>query len=320
MDYIDTIKRGFAHTWNNKFMWVLGFLAALGSGNSFSGSNSSFNSNDPGMMAEWMTPERMAALSAGLVAFGCVAFIVGIILWIVSLGARGGMIGAVAQMEQGTGKPTFRNAFRMGWRKVWRLAGMTIALYIVPVILMIILVVGFIAVAGGAAFMAAGMEDPSAIGAGIGGLALVFFCLMCLMIPLFLALSLIYPFAFRGIILRDLGAIDSIRHGWRVLRENLGEIILLGLAFFLVNILIFLVAAAVLVPVALVVGVPMAMLSGSEATVLTGILAVLGVIVGIVVFALVAAIATSWQSSTFTVAYLQWTKKELLVNAVDPAL
>ena len=32
MDYVDTIKRGFAHTWNNKFMWVLGFLAALGFG------------------------------------------------------------------------------------------------------------------------------------------------------------------------------------------------------------------------------------------------------------------------------------------------
>lgn len=318
MDYIDTIKRGFAHTWNNKFMWLLGFLAALGSGNAFSGSNSSFT-NDPGMMADWMTPERMAALSAGLLVFACVGFILGIILWFVALGARGGMIGAVAQMERGSGKPTFRSAFKMGWRKVWRLAGMTILLYIVPVILFIILVVGFITVAGGAAFMAAGAEDPSAIGAGITGLALVFFCLMCLLFPLFLALALIYPFAFRGIILRDLRAVDSIRHGWRVLRDNLGEIILLALGFFVVNIAIFLVAAAVLVPVALVVGVPMAMLSGSDATVLTGILAVLGVIVGIVVFALVSSIATAWQSSTFTLAYLQWTGKENLVGMVDPA-
>src|SRR5690606_40679925 len=116
------------------------------------------------------------------------------------------------------------------------------------------LTVGFIAVAGGAAFMSAGMEDPSAMMAGIGGLALVFLCLLCLLVPFMIALSLIYPFAFRGVILRDLGAMDSIRHGWRTLKSNFGEIILLSLAFFLVNILILIVAAAILVPVALAVG------------------------------------------------------------------
>ena len=90
MDYVDTIKRGFAHTWNNKFMWVLGFLAALGSGSAYSNSNYSFNSGDTAAIEQWMTPERVAALSAGLIAFSCIAVIVGIILWLVSLGARGG--------------------------------------------------------------------------------------------------------------------------------------------------------------------------------------------------------------------------------------
>ena len=313
MDYIDTIKRGFAHTWNNKFMWVLGFLAALGSGSSFSNSNYQFNSNDAEQLGAWATPERMAALTAGLAAFACVAIIVGIILWLVALSARGGMIGAVAQMEQGTGKPTFREAFRMGWSKVWRLAGMTIILFIVPFILFIALGVAFIVPVAGLAISSGGGEDLSAMSTALGGVGLVALCLLCLLIPFTIVLSFIQPFAFRGIVLRDMGIRESLRHGWNTLKSHLGEIILLGLAFFLVNILIFIVAAAILVPVALAVGVPLAMLAESDATVITGILAALGIVVGLIVFALISAIATAWQSSTFTLAYLQWTGKPAVV-------
>ena len=313
MDYVDTIKRGFAHTWNNKFMWVLGFLAALGSGAAGSNSNYQFNSNDAQELSTWATPERMAAMTAGLAAFACVAFIVGIILWLVALSARGGMIGAVAQMEQGTGKPTFRSAFRMGWSKVWRLAGMTIVLYIVPVILFIALGVAFLVPVAGLAFSAGGGEDMSALTTALGGVGLVVLCLLCLLIPFTILLGFIQPFAFRGIVLRDMGIRESIRHGWNTLKSNLGEIILLGLAFFLINIIVFIVAAAILVPVALVVGVPIMMLAESDATVITGILAALGIVVGLIVFALVSAIATAWQSSTFTVGYLRWTGKPAVI-------
>lgn len=313
MNYLDVIKRGFAHTWNNKFMWALGFLAALGSGLSFSNSNYNLNSGDSTAIAQWMTPERMAALSAGLVAFGCIAFIVGIILWLVSLSAYGGLIVGATQMERGLAKPTFRSAFGAGWRRVWRLVGMSIVLYAVPVIIGIVLIVLLIGAAGGAALMASGMEDPSGVMAGLGGLALVLVCLLCLLVPLVLVLSLIYPFAFRGIMLRNLGVMDSIRHGWQTLKAHLGEIILLALAFFLIGIIVIIVAAAILVPVALVVGVPFVALMDSNAGVLQAILAVLGIVIGLVVIALVSAISTAWQSSTFTLAYLEWTGKDVTI-------
>ncbi len=313
MNYLDVIKRGFALTWNNKFMWALGFLAALGSGASFSNSNYRMNSGDPAAMSQWLTPERMAALSAGLVAFGCIAFIVGIILWLVSLSAYGGLIVGATQMERGLGQPTFRSAFGAGWRRVWRLVGMSIVLYAIPVIIGIVLTVLFIGAVGGAAFVGAGMEDPGALTAGLGGVALVLACLLCLLVPFLILLSLIYPFAFRGIMLRDLGVMDSIRHGWQTVRAHLGEIILLVLAFFLITIIVFIVALAILAPVALLVGVPMIALMDSNAGVLQGILAVLGIVISLVVFALIAAISTSWQSSTFTLAYLEWTGKDVTI-------
>jgi len=260
-----------------------------------------------------MTPERMAALSAGLVAFGCIAFIVGIILWLVSLSAYGGLIVGATQMEQGSGKPTFRSAFGAGWRRIGRLVGMSIVLYIIPVIIGIVLVIGLIGAAGGAAFVGAGMENPGALTTGLGGLALVFLCLLCLLVPFIIVLSLIYPFAFRGIMLRNLGVMDSIRHGWKTVRAHLGEIILLALAFFLIGIIVIIVAAAILVPVALVVGVPFVALMDSNAGVLQAILAVLGIVIGLLVIALVSAISTAWQSSTFTVAYLEWTGKDVTI-------
>ncbi len=315
MDYMATIKRGWQLTWNNKFLWVLGFLAALGSGSAFSNSNYSANSSNAGAMAEWMTPERIAAITAGLAAFTCIAFIVGIILWLVSLSARGGLIAGVAQLERGATAPTVGSAFRLGWRRVGRLVGMTLVLYIVPMILFIILMVAFFAVAGGLAYVGESMmEDPSGLMAGLGGLALVFMCLLCLLIPIAVALSLIYAFAFRGIILRDLGVMDSIRHGWQVVRKNLGEILLLGLAFFLIGIIILVVTAAIIAPIALLVGVPMVALMESNATFLQGLLAVLGLVLGLIVFALVSAITTAWQSATFTLAYMQWTGKDVLVE------
>jgi len=313
MNYLDVIKRGFALTWNNKFMWALGFLAALGSGASFSNSNYRMNSGDPAAMGQWLTPERMAALSAGLVAFGCIAFIVGIILWLVSLSAYGGLIVGATEMERGLGKPTFRSAFGAGWRRVWRLVGMSIVLYAIPVIIGIVLTVLFIGAVGGAAFVGAGMEDPGALTAGLGGVALVLACLLCLLVPFLILLSLIYPFAFRGIMLRNLGVMDSIRHGWQTVRAHLGEIILLVLAFFLITIIVFIVALAILTPVALVVGVPFVALMDSNAGVLQAILAVLGIVIGLLVIALVSAISTAWQSRTFTLAYLEWTGKDVTI-------
>lgn len=313
MDYMATIRRGWELTWNNKFLWALGFLAALGSGSAFSNSNYSFNSGDMAGMETWLTPERVAALTGAIIAFSCVAIILGILLWLVALGARGGLIGGVAQLELGTGKPTFREAFRMGWRRVGRLVGMTLLLYIVPFILFLVFVIGFITVAGGMAFAATGAEDPSAMLTGMGGLALVFFCLLCLLMPVMLVLSLIYPFAFRGIVLRDMGARESLRHGWNVLKTNLGEILILGLIFFVIGIVVALIILAALVPVGLLVGVPIMALMESNATALQGILAALGFLVAIVITALISAIVTAWQSTTFTLAYLHWTGKDVAV-------
>lgn len=307
MGYTDMLKRGWVITWEHKYLWILGFLAALGSGNSianFSGNNSN--------MGGTLDPVMVGTLAAGLAAASCVGLILGIVLWLVSLAGKAGLIESVARIEMRQPVDGFGRAFRLGWRKVWRLAGLTLVLFGVVIIGAIALVLLFVLSGGALAAIFGG--DSSAQGSLFAGLGILGLCLLgvlCLLIPVFIVLNFVYAFAMRGLVLRDLGVTDSIRHGWQVLRDNLGPIIMLSLAFLLLNIIAGIIALAILVPLGLGVGIPLALLSETDTTFLQAMLVILGFIAAVVVTALISTIVVTWQSSTFTLAYLSFTGKNI---------
>jgi hypothetical protein len=315
MDYGTTIKRGWEITWNNRYLWILGFLAALGSAG---GSSSNFSSNSSEMGQ--FTPEQIAALSAGLIALVCVGLIVGILLWLVSLAAQGGLVAAVAGIDRGE-QYRFGQAFRMGWAKVWRLAGMSLLIFGVVIVGLIILGI-FFALSGGTLFALFGLGQGSnegALAGGLGLLALCFISLCCLLIPVFIALSFLYAMALRSAVLDDRPAMEAIRHGWQVVRANLGPIIVLSIIFWLLSLLVSALTLALLVPLGLLSAAPL-LLSGGEFTVWQGVSAGLGILLGAIVFALVSAIVTTWQSATFTLAYQQFTGKKPEAAEIAPAM
>jgi hypothetical protein len=129
-----------------------------------------------------------------------------------------------------------------------------------------------------------------------------------------LLLNLIYPFAFRGIMLRGMGVVESIRHGWRVLRENAGEIILLALPFLLVYLLFGVVFAAAYFILVAPGGFENALLSGAMTAMNWRFLLVF------LFYGLVGAALSAWQSATFTLGYLQWTGKNVLTEPVAPTV
>ncbi len=306
MDYMGTIRRGWDIAWNNRWLWLLGFLAALGSG-AMSTSNFNVNSNDLGGASGGISPQLGAALAGGVLLLVCVFFILGILLWLVSLAARGGLITAVSDLDKGQ-RSSFGQAFRQGWRKVLPLAGMTILLFAVLIILIIILAVVFAGTIAGA--IAAGSSgDNQGIAAIVGSLGIAVLCLLCLMLPLGIVLSLIYPFAYRGMMLRGLGVMDAIRHGWRVLRDNLGEVLLLGLIFFVINLVIGLIIGAIVAAVGIGGGLFSLMLTNGEITTGQMVAAGLGLLAVTLIAAAINAVITAWRSATFTLAYEQWTGK-----------
>lgn len=309
MDYMDMLKRGWAVSWEHKYLWILGFLAALGGGNSLGGY--SFNGGNADVL-DFADPAAMGTLAAGIAAASCIGALIAILLWLVSLAARAGLIQSVAHHELGKPVAGFGAAFRLGWKKVWKLAAMTIVLFGVFFLIGIVLIVFLVASGGALAALSSGGEDAmGAMMAGAGILGLCALALLCLLIPLFIVETFIYAFAMRGMVLRDLGVMDSIRHGWRVLKEHLGPILMLAVAFLIFNIIAWVIAAGLLLVLGLGVAIPVGLLSNTDATFLQGLFIVLGVLGAALITALVATVVVTWQSSTFTIAYLNFTGKNI---------
>ncbi len=316
MDYVDTLKRGWQITWDNKWLWVLGFLAALGSGGGSFTSNSSYQFN-PEEFANGtvITPEMGAMLAGGVLLLVCIFFIVGILLWLVSLAAGGGLITSVAELNRGE-PSSFGKAFRQGWRKVLPLVGMSILLFAVVIILFVVIIALFAGTLISAA--AAGANDSQGVAGILGSLGIGLLCLLCLLFPLSLILSLIYPFAYRGVMLRDLRVTDAIRHGWRVLRDNLAHILVLGVIFFVINFIVSAIAGVIVGLLGLSTGLLQTLFSGGQVSASQWVSTGLGLLAVALVFSIISAVIVAWRSATFTLGYLQWTGKEPLKEGVMP--
>lgn len=119
MDYGKLFRRGWEIVWQNKYLFILGFLAALGGG---SGGNSggNFNYSVPGPGGSDVPAETFAEITQFWTQYGglilglvCFFFILGIVFWLIRLAAVGGLIESVDRIEAGE-KMSFGKAFSAG--------------------------------------------------------------------------------------------------------------------------------------------------------------------------------------------------------------
>jgi hypothetical protein len=256
MDYGQIISRSWRITWENKFLWVLGFLVAL---TRIGGNSSNFNTrtSNPNFGE---SVEQIMAFSGLLIGLCCLFVLIGLALWLLSLAAKGGLISAVSRIDNGE-TVTLGDAFRAGTGRIWTLVGMHLVLYLPFFFLLIVGVGGTVALLAGSGITFASLaEEPSAVGDAVAAtLGLFIFCLcglICVLVLLGFFLQFINAFAYRGIMLRHLGATESLSHGWQVFRANLGEVLLLAVLFFALGIGYSLLTAVILIPLAFVVFVP----------------------------------------------------------------
>lgn len=307
MDYGRLVSESWRITWNNKFLWVLGFLAAL---TSVSSSGNSGRTISQRLESGDVSPEMITAVSGAILLLVCIGFVLGIVLMLVSLAAQGGLISAVARLDDGE-KVTLGEAFGAGTQAIIRLFGVGFLLWL-PVILVVVLVtiIG-IASAGGFAAAASIADNPERLFAGLGFLAICLVGLCCALIPLAIVISVVYEFALRGTMLENLGVTDSIRWGWRVVRNNIAEIIVLLVLFWGIGILYAILVGLIMIPLALVVFVPTILMfnSGSTPNVATmGLLIGGGICLG-VLGAVLNSVIVTWRSAAFTLAYRQLSAK-----------
>jgi hypothetical protein len=315
MDFGATISRAFRIMWDHKVLWILGFLAALGggAGTNFQGSSYRYN-NTPGNLSPFsnLSQQDLGLILAGASLFFCLMLILGLVLFVVGLIARGGLIAGVQQVET-EGNTTFGRAWAVGADRFWRLLGLNILLWLPMIIVIVILVILFGgAIAGMIASgtnMGRGNLDNGALMGLLSGGVIVLCCLLCLVVIYALIAMALQTFGERAIVLENLGVTESIGRAWSIFRSNLGNIILLAIVMMVISWAVGLIALAAASIVIAPTMLPLIYGLSQNAVVSAGttVLAVVGVIVGIIISALISTLYITFNSAAWTLAFRSFT-------------
>ncbi|MCA9896571.1 MAG: hypothetical protein H6654_03190 [Ardenticatenaceae bacterium] len=318
MDYGNLFRRGWEIVWQNKYLFILGFLAALGGG---SGGNSggNFNYSVPGPSGSDVPAEMFEEFTQFWTQYGglilglfCFFFILGIVFWLIRLAAVGGLIESVDRIEAGE-KMSLGKAFSAGVARIWSLVGLSVLLNL-PFILVGLLFASF----GGSFFVTAMRNggDFAGFEPAFGGFFACLGLLACFLVPLGIVVAIVQPFAMRGLVLKQLGVVDSIRHGWQVVRDNIGDILLLGIAFMVIGFLFGLVTLVFTLPFAFLAAGPFLLDAIQGNTIDFGVTEVLSLAFGGLCLGLVGAavnsVLTAYRSATVTLAYHQFVQKPVI--------
>jgi hypothetical protein len=249
LDFAKVLTRSWQIIWKHKVLWIFGVLAGFANGGSSgnSGNNrSSYNSNGDtppfsnGQLDQWNEQAREFTQQYLLIIIAICLVIVILSLVFYALGMMGriGIIKGVQKVESGAEALAFGELWSESMPYFWRffglnfLFGLAFAIIIIPLVLVGVLT------------------------AGVG-----FVCILpiiCLLIPIGWAVSLILEQAQVAIVLENLSMIDAFKRGWEVAKPNVGGIIvmalILGVASFIIGIVIALPIIIAVVP--LLISIP----------------------------------------------------------------
>lgn len=302
MDYGKILSRAWQITWRWKVLWIFGFLASLGSGGGGGGGGSGVNngSRGAGNFPNFDISPQMGGLIIGLV---CLALIIGLILWVLSIIGRGALIAGVQQVED-EGQTSFGSAWRVGLSRFWTIFGIGF-LAALPILIIVLVLIGVgIAVAVGAGYNFTNDVPERALGVILPALACLI-PLACVTVVLAVVLAQIQLYAERAAILEGHGWIEAFKRGWQVLKTHLGPTII----FWLIFLLIGGVLAAIVVGGILALALPaMALFGNNNPNALAVVTMCGGALVGFVILAVVGAIVQTFTSTTWTLVYRQLTR------------
>lgn len=218
MDISAIFKRAWEITWKHKGLWLLGILANCSSGSSQTSSNASrmpqytFGGGEFPQIDRWLqsVPEGTWIAIAIAVIGGLI--LLALIFWVLAAIGNGGLIAGFHMAETGE-TVTLASAFQQGFSYFWKLLAIQLILGLAS--LAVILPVVF-----GGALM-------SILTLGIG--LICFIPLLCLLIPLGIALSIYTLLTQIALIVEELDIVAAFQRAWDVFRSNLGEVIVMGL-------------------------------------------------------------------------------------------
>jgi hypothetical protein len=289
------LSRTFQVTFKNPVLWLLGFLVAVLS--STSNTNYRFNAAD-------FMPDSV--LGSSILALMIVLLVIA--LFILRAALEGGLIAAAAQGAQDA-HPTFREAWQTGRARVWRV----LALNLIFAAFVILLVLGLIALAlltvGGAilggvfAGGAQNLPEASRIAAGIGWALFGLGVIALVAVPVAFILTTVTQFAQRAAVLDDQPVGTAWSTGWRLLRANVANVLLVVLAQIVVNILAGIISAAIIGAIAAPAVLALILGAGQSHTLGYILMVAVLVLIALVISGLIVALPTAWNSTLWTLFY-----------------
>jgi hypothetical protein len=231
-----------------------------------------------------------------------------IALFILRAALEGGLIAAAAQGAQDA-HPTFREAWQTGRARVWRV----LALNLIFAAFVILLVLGLIALAlltvGGAilggvfAGGAQNLPEASRIAAGIGWALFGLGVIALVAVPVAFILTTVTQFAQRAAVLDDQPVGTAWSTGWRLLRANVANVLLVVLAQIVVNILAGIISAAIIGAIAAPAVLALILGAGQSHTLGYILMVAVLVLIALVISGLIVALPTAWNSTLWTLFY-----------------
>jgi hypothetical protein len=320
LDLGNILSRAWKITWNNKILWLFGVLAALGSGGGGNGGSSNFNfrgnpsdlsprgPNLPPELERWFSDLRNVGPTILAIIIGviCVLFLIGLVVYVLSLLGQGGLIGG-ARLADANGHVTFGEAWELARRYAWRLFLINLPAILLGLLVVVIAIVTAVAVVG----IFAGNANPgpnSAIGVLIG----VFACvvpLACVVGLVGLALRILIFFARFAVVLEDLAPMAALRRGWEILKSNFISILILGIILVIGGAVFgFIIALPLIVAVLPVVIGIIGTAATNQAMPLAagGIFALVCCAVYVPVLIFLRGVFETWATSAWTLAYQQF--------------
>ncbi len=247
MDISALLEKAVKLTWQRRVLWALGVLLIVLTssglfGRALSGLSVEYMQTQPGFRMPASFPglppplvtlgqigDAYSAISS-LGAVGWVGVIVGGVILLVGIGLLalvmvGGLIVAGAERE-GQPSPGFGAALGAGRERLWPMVIIaSIPAIPVTVAAIVIVIIATIMISS------SGGIDALSSAQGVNIILSLYCVLLLLLCPASLvtsALQLLAGLAYRACMLEKLGAIDSLRRAWQVLKANFGPAALLA--------------------------------------------------------------------------------------------
>jgi hypothetical protein len=322
MDHVKVLRRAWEVTWRYRVLWVFGVILAFttsqGGGRggpqyNLGGGDLSSLGGDASLpdIAQEIGAE-MAGLIPLAVGLGCLFILLIVAFTIARYVAETALIRLVDEHEETGEKRSLREGIRMGWsRRAWRLFLINL-LIDVPIALAFIVL--FLLAAAPLLLWVTENKTAGVVGtvASVGMFVLFIF----LAIIVAVVVTLLKRFFHRACALEGLGVIESIRHGFALVKLHLKDVavmwlIMVGVGIGL-GIAMFMVVIFLLVVGLIGAGVPAAVVGGLASLAFEmPVPLILGLVLGILLLLLLVGIPALflrglielYKSSVWTLTY-----------------